>query len=49
MGDKFQNKNKNKKVTAKDKKKENHLRLMEGAKEKTEKVVVEFHKEKKAA
>ena len=55
MGDKFSNKNKHgKKVTAKEKKAMNHLKLMEGAKERhastTNNVVaINNNKDKKAA
>ena len=54
MGDKFDNKSKHKKkVTSKEKKAMNHLKLMEGAKEKhgqTTEIVANGHnKDKKAA
>lgn len=52
MGDKFQNKSKHqKKATNKEKKAQNHLKLMQGSKEKSSTVTVtaSFDKEKKAA
>ena len=53
MGDKHENKNKHakKKLTTKEKKQMNHLRLMEGSKDKNSSTeVVAFHnKDKKAA
>lgn len=53
MGDKFQNKSKHqKKTTNKEKKAQNHLKLMQGSKEKSSTVTTvtaNFDKEKKAA
>lgn len=52
MGDKFQNKNKHgKKSTAKDKKAQNHLKLMQGGKDRAQKneTVTMEQKDKKAA
>lgn len=54
MGDKFQNKSKHqKKVTNKEKKAQNHLKLMQGSKEKSSTVTAtvnaSFDKDKKAA
>ncbi len=54
MGDKHDNKNKHgKKVTAKEKKAQNHLKLMQGAKDRqgvaTTEATNNFNKDKKAA
>jgi len=53
MGDKHGNKNKNKKLTTKEKKAQNHLKLMQGSKDKHANGVVTaeltFNKDKKAA
>jgi hypothetical protein len=55
MGDKHDNKNKHskKKLTTKEKKAQNHLKLMEGGKHRNEGITsntdVQFNKDKKAA
>lgn len=51
MGDKHENKNKHgKKLTTKEKKAQNHLKLMQGAKDRQNIVATEtFNKDKKAA
>lgn len=51
MGDKFSNKNKhsNKKLTKKEQKAANHLKLMQGGKERQETNITVAQKDKKAA